>query len=282
MDIHGRTCALLRKARNLTFQWINEIRMKSDSSQDEALRSSLQHRICMLAMTCFSTFDVSLEHIQSVLDSEENFSIAMQCAVIVHETMPPPPSYVVHEDTPPSSSDDTSLYFNRMLSRHRRLLHNLEPLFSQPLPSSLGRARLRHAGAYNDALARLGLVSRQCKSLRWHALPKQNPRWIFCVTEGGQSIHYDLLTGELLISGRRLGRLPHEIVKHPTYTNLFGAVSGPSPLFSLHQALPEVFQRGFDVAPADVRGMDYMTRFTVSGYQVKLYSCSAFGSANTN
>jgi hypothetical protein len=26
------------------------------------------------------------------------------------------------------------------------------------------------------------------------------------------------------------------------------------------------------VAPADTRGMDYMTRFTVSGYQVKLYS----------
>jgi hypothetical protein len=170
----------------------------------------------MLAVTCFSTFDVSSEHISSVLDSEEDFSIAMQCAVIVRENMPP----VLLEDISP--------YLVRMRSRHRRLLHRLELIFCQTNSSFLGRSRLLHETAYNDALAQLGLGYRQCESSRWYALPKPNSRWICCVTDGGRNVHYDLLTGELLIGGKRFGRLPKEIVKHPTYASVFRMVSGLS------------------------------------------------------
>ena len=37
------------------------------------------------------------------------------------------------------------------------------------------------------------------------------------------------------------------------------------------------FQRTFSVVPADISGMDYMTRSAVSGYQVRHYSPQAFG-----
>ncbi len=167
----------------------------------------------MLATTCFSTFDVCPEHIPAILATEEDFSIAIQCAVIVHD------------NTPPSVSDDSSLYLARMLSRHRRLLHYLEPILGQSLPAVIGQVKLLHAGAYDHALAKLWLGYRRRTFSSWHVLQRSNSRWICCIAEGGHEVHFDLLTGQLLIGGKRLGRLPQEIVEHPTYASILGTVS---------------------------------------------------------
>jgi hypothetical protein len=192
--------------------------MKLDTMQDETSRAGLRHRLCVLATTCFSTFDVPSEYIPATLANEEDFSIAVQCAVIVHD------------NTPPSPSDDDSFYLARMLSRHLRLLHHLEPVFGQPFPPFRGQTRLNslHSAAYDHALARLWLGYRRHNPLVWHALPGPNLRWISCKTEKGRKVHYDLLSGELLIGGKRLGRLPQEIVEHPTYVSLLGTVSDQS------------------------------------------------------
>jgi hypothetical protein len=166
----------------------------------------------MLAATCFSTFDVCPVYISALLTSDEDFSIAMQCTI------------VVHDNTPPSTPDDNYFYLERMLSRHRRLVHELEPIFSEPDLSDLYQAGLLHSGGYDHALSQMWLGFRGTSS--WHALPRPNSRWISCVTEEGQNVHYDLLTGKLLVGGKQLGRLPREIVEHRTYADILGAVSG--------------------------------------------------------
>jgi hypothetical protein len=209
----------------------------------------------MLATTCFSTFDVSPEHLHGVLANDEDFSIAMQCAI------------VVYDNTPPATPDDVNL--SRMLSRHRRLLHYLEPIFSKLHTNARGQVKLLYSGGYDLALSQLWLGYRN--SAGWHALPQPNSQWISCVTKGGQSVHYDLLSGQLLIDGKRLGRLPREIVEHPTYTSMFGAVSGKGHLSRPFRSLLRSLKKTFDVAPADIPGMDYMTRSAVSGYQVRDY-----------
>jgi hypothetical protein len=186
----------------------------------------------MIAATCFSTFDVCSEHVPAVLATEEDFSVAMQCAVIVHD------------NKPPSLSDGNSPYLARMLSRHRRLLHHLEPTFCQSKPCFLGEAELLHAGAYDNALARLWEGYRRDISSRWRALPSPNSRWISCGAKGGQ-VHYDLLTGKLLVNGKLSGRLPEEIVKHPTYSSVLGTVSDQTAGFlSFSEILSENSRRG--------------------------------------
>jgi hypothetical protein len=87
------------------------------------------------------------------------------------------------------------------------------------------------------------------------------------VTGGGQEVHYDLLTGKLLIGGNSSGRLPQEIVEHYTYKSIFGDVSVH--ISSLFGPFLKCFQRNFEVAPADMPGMEYMTWSTMFGYQVK-------------
>ncbi|KAH9987723.1 hypothetical protein BJV77DRAFT_1161280 [Russula vinacea] len=245
-NISNRACALLREARNLTYQWTCEVGKKLESTDDETSYAGLRHRLCMIAVTCLSTFDVCWKHIPVVLASDEDFSIAIQCAVIVHD------------NTPPSLSDNNSRYLAQIISRHRRLLHYLEPYFSQPSPA-LDKAELLHAGAFDHALAQLWLGYRRCISSSWHVLPGPDSRWISCVAEGGHDVHYNLLTGQFLVNGKSLGRLPQKIVEHSTYTSVLGT-------------------KILDVGPADVPGMDFMTRFTVSGYQVGDYPLVVFSS----
>ena len=197
----------------MTYRWMCELGLKLDYTQDETSRAGLRRRLFMLSTTCFSTFDVCPERIHAILAIEEDFSIAMQCAVIVHD------------NTPPSLSDDNSLYLARMFSRHRRLLYYLEPILGQSLPGVVGHVKLLRAGAYDHALAKLWLGYRRRTFLNWHVLQRSNPRWICCIAEGGHEVHFDLLTGQLLIGGKRLGRLPQEIVEHPTYASILGTVS---------------------------------------------------------
>ena len=195
---------MLRDARNLTYQWICELEKKLESTNDETSCTGLRRRLFMLAATCFSTLDICPEHIPAILTTEEDYSIAIQCAIIVHDNQSL------------SLSGDDSVYLTRMTSRHRRLLHSLEPIFSQP----------SCAGSFDHALSRLWLGFRRCTYSSWHILPGSESRWISCVAEGQHEVHYDILTGKLLINGRPLGKLSQEIVKHPTYASVLGTVSG--------------------------------------------------------
>ena len=234
-DISRRACALLREVRNVTYGWIFAIRKKLESTQDEAIRTGLQQRLCMLAATCFSTLDVCPEHIHTLLVDDDDFSIAMQCAIIVYD------------NTPQSVSDESFSHPMKMLRRHRRLLHSLELIFRESDPADADQARLLHGAAYNHALSHFSLGLR-CSS-SWHILPRPNSRWISSTTEGKQKVHYDLLTGQLLIDGKQLGRLPQEIVEHPTYASIFGAVSGQSQFLLPFPSFPELLSENFRCGP---------------------------------
>jgi hypothetical protein len=225
----------------VTYRWIGEISKQLDSKEDDTSRVGIKRRLCMLAATCFSTFDVCPEHIPSTLSSEEDFSVAMECAVIVHDN-------AIFDISLPNDGNsrlsETEYlqreYHNRMLRRHYRLLHTLEPIFNRPFSSESGRTELLHGGAYDAALSRLWIGYRRCNTSSWNALSIPNSRWISCVTQGRQKVHYDLLAGELLINGKRLGALLQEIVVHPTYTSVFGGVSYPRRYSPTFWTFPEV------------------------------------------
>ncbi|KAH9180324.1 hypothetical protein EDB89DRAFT_11871 [Lactarius sanguifluus] len=221
LDVCRRAYALLRRARNVAHKWINGLGSKLDTAEDETTRTNL----CRLAATCFSTYDVCLEHVPWTLDSNDDIAIAVHCAGIVHDNIP-----LDLEDN-----------HSRYLNRHHRLLHFLEPFLHKGVQSN--------PSGFDQGLTSLWPGFRRQTSSNWRLLPSPNSRWISCVVEGGQEVHYNLLTGQFLIGGKPLGRLPQEIIKHPTYTSVLGA-------------------RILDVVPANIPEMEFMTRSNVSGYQV--------------
>ncbi|KAH9160220.1 hypothetical protein EDB89DRAFT_2117301 [Lactarius sanguifluus] len=221
--------ALLRKARGAAHKWIVELGSKLDMIEDETSRTNSRRRLCKLAATCFSTYGVCLEHVPWMLVSDDDIAIAVHCAAIVHD------------NTPSILKDDHSRYLNRLLNRHRRLLHFLEPSLRECVQSN--------PSGFDQGLVTLWPGFRRQTSSDWHVLPSPNSRWISCIVEGGHEVHYNLLTGQLLIGGKPLGRLPQEIIRHSTYASVLGA-------------------RILDVVPADIPWMEFMTRSNVSGYQI--------------
>jgi hypothetical protein len=211
-DVCEGACTLLRKARDLTYRWIRDLNTRLESTQDESSRESLRCRLCMLAVTCFSTFDVCPEYIPTIFTSHNDLSIAMQCAIIVHD------------NKPSSLTDDSTFYLTRMLHRHHRLLHFLQPVFS--FYRALANLSLSHADGYDHAISSFwpGFRRGTSSKCQWRAVPRSDSRWISCVAEGRQKIHYNLLTGQLLVDGKPLGKLPQEIIEHPMYADLLGAV----------------------------------------------------------
>ncbi|KAH9050298.1 hypothetical protein EDB84DRAFT_1585162 [Lactarius hengduanensis] len=228
-DICRSACMLLREVRSVVHRWIGELGAKLATTDDEKSRTDLHRRLCILGTTCFSTYDVRPEHVPWALFGDSDFSIAVHCAVIVHD------------NTPPTLKDDGSGYLTRLLNRHRRLLHLLEPILLQGVRSN--------PTGFDDGLANVWTGFRRKSSSNWHVLPNHNSRWISCRVEGGQEVHLNLLTGQLLIGGNPLGRLPQEIIGHSTYASVLGT-------------------RILDIIPGDIPGMEFMTRSNVSGYQI--------------
>ncbi|KAI0275472.1 hypothetical protein BC834DRAFT_853041 [Gloeopeniophorella convolvens] len=228
-EICKQAHALLRKARSLTYKWLREISTRLDATQDELLLADFRRRLCTVGATCLSTFDVGHDNISGVLSSDSDLSIAIHCAV------------VVYENKPAKLTESDSTYLSRLLGRHRRLLHSLEP--------GLRRGTLLTSSGYDLALASLYPAHWQNSTGTWTTLSEPNNRWVRRLTQGGQEVHLNILTGELLVDGMPVGRLPQDIMDDPTYNSIFGS-------------------KALSVAPADRNGMDLMTRSNVHGYQV--------------
>ena len=202
-DICQRAIELIQNARSVAHKWINELGSKLDMTEDEKSRTNLRRRLCTLAATCFATYNVSLEYIPKTLASDNDIAIAVHCAAIVYD------------NTPSIVEDDH--YLVRLLNRHSRLLHILEPFLRIDVQSN--------PSGFDQGLSSLWPGFRRKVSSNWQVLPSPNTRWISCIAEGGQEIHYNLLTGQLLIGGKPLGKLPQEIIEHSTYASALGAVS---------------------------------------------------------
>jgi hypothetical protein len=204
-DICQRAYILLRKARSVAYKWIGELGSKLDLTEDKAACTNLRRRLSILAATCFSTYDVCFEHVPWTLSSDSDIAIAVHCAV------------VVFDNTPSILRGDDSRYLTRLLNRHRRLLHFLEPFLRKGVES--------YPSGFDHGLASLWPSFRRKTSSNWHTLQSPNSRWIFCIAESGQEVHYNILTGQLLIGGNPLGRLPQGIIRHSMYASILGTVS---------------------------------------------------------
>ena len=245
---------MLRAARSVAYKWIGELGSKLDKTDDEISRTDSGRRLCTLAATCFSTYGVRLKHVPSILSNDSDIAIALHCAVIVHD------------NTPPTLKDDASGYLARLLNRHRRLLHFLEPFFQNFIQSN--------PTVFDVGMAKVWPAFRRQASSKWRMLPSPNSRWISCTVGDGQDVHYNLLSGKLLICGKPLGRLPQEITKHSTYASVLGNVSAMVIVIPASSSvLTCSLQRILDVVPADRVGMEFMTRSNVSGYQVGCRYC---------
>ena len=177
-----------------------------DAVDDEA--SELQRRACEMAATCRATFDVDTgTHLDALLCSPADVAILLECAIRIH-------------DNTPYNLGHTSLNFQNLLHRDRRLSHSLESAVNKLI--------------HDDRRGLDTAISSVWSGYRpgnggWQQLSNDKSRWLTSTTaplpgQRAQKVHYNMLDGELLVDSRPVGRLPREIVSHSTYSRIFGQV----------------------------------------------------------
>ncbi|KAJ8592790.1 hypothetical protein M405DRAFT_20463, partial [Rhizopogon salebrosus TDB-379] len=193
---------LLQRIRSSTFTLLTELSARMQASSDETVSRELQGRVRDMALTCRSTFDVDGDA-SLVLTSDEDMEIYAYCAVMIY-------------DNTPSKPGDLPQYSQLLLERDKRCCLVLEA-------SVRRRAELYREGLDYAVVKIWGSYRR---GTPWRALPAPNSRWLVSHTSPSssqlpQAVHFNLVSGCLLVDGKQLGRLPSTIMQHPTYQAIF-------------------------------------------------------------
>ncbi|KAI9890486.1 MAG: hypothetical protein M1814_003970 [Vezdaea aestivalis] len=231
-EIHNACFWFLRRARTISLNWTRVLVQKLLEGKRDDETKELNARALETALTCYETFAVDEDHVQHVLESDEDVAIITECATILHDRCPDRTS-----DLSPSTR--TSL---RCFWRVSRLLEARLRSCILKDRAGIDRTITRFWAGYTPGVS-------------WSAMERPNDRWILTKTssEGGlisMPIHYNLQDGSLLINGISLTRLPHEYESHPTFRRLFGD--------------GEIL----DVVPSSMSGMLFETRNKILDFQV--------------
>lgn len=195
---------LLREARGVTLQWLNQLLEKLQAAEIDSQILDYQRRVCEMAAICRSTYDVDPIHLETLLSTSDDFTTLVICLVNLHNNLPP-------------NLEESPLNLQILLCQDRRLTH-------KTLPAILSRLEMNRQ-LLDQAV--MQLWPNYCgSSAGWTTLTVHNSRWVSTTTSGAntQRVYINLLEGRLLIDGKPLGRLPREYVSHPSYVRLFGQV----------------------------------------------------------
>lgn len=199
-----RASSFLKRCRKVAIDWCARIKTALDAKMgaENDSRLSLLFRIGGI---CLLTFSVENRHLARVLESEEDLQFLLRSSIVFFENTPEP-------------IESQSLKTRALVLQGTRVLRNSEKQVSQLI--------IEHPSALNVAIKQT--ANHLQISSPWCFAPGDNQRWATnnSVTTYGekQEIHYNILSGELLINNERPKRLPEEYTRHPLFQRLFGQV----------------------------------------------------------
>ncbi|PPJ57158.1 hypothetical protein CBER1_08454 [Cercospora berteroae] len=221
----------LATTREVAMKWLLALREKAYAAEGQDERTSFVLKSVEVALICVSTFDVEDDCLVGVL--QENASILLQCSIVIQEGE--------HSHVKGISHDKSLL---RM--RHQRLLHRMyRSLAQQNLHKHLDLAVGELWSGYNPG------------SNGWRVVSDTADHWLTTETATtalfpSMNVHFDLLSGTLLVNGLPLDQPPRNYRQCPMYSTLFR-----------HAAV--------EVMPCMAPGFDFSTKRSFgSGYAVQL------------
>jgi len=228
-SLYDACLAFLLKARKVLFGWVQLLRNKSHNALDTNTRTLFSIKSVEFALLCAASFDVSEDHLIAILTPTDSASMLIQCSIILHD------SWVSLNAK--CGGLDQLLYF-----RCKRMLHRCHDLLVQ------------HTSALDHAMRQAW--SAYVPGTQWTSVSDECPEWVTCMTADvpgihALQVHYNTLTGELLVRGTPLNTPPQQYVQQAMYTTLF----------SNHLV---------EVMPSMIPGMQFSTKKSFNGYTVHM------------
>jgi hypothetical protein len=197
---------LLKDAQKVTLKWCHQLEAHIHKSSDhEDVQNDAVERLLLVALLCYSTFDVGEKHIHQLLGSSDDLAIAAEAQAVVCDSVP------VNKTT-------LSSLVQQSLIRHSKIAHNLEPYIHQMLPL--------HGAGLNSAVQHIW--NGVSLGPKWVIKSKISPSWVSNDTipaQGGQSqtVYFNLLSGHMLVDGKSVGKVPDTIRSASLFQQIFGS-----------------------------------------------------------
>lgn len=202
--VSDRTLRFLRRSRKIAMQWCEELALTLDDQSGEQ-GAMQQAMIVRMGAICQLTYWVEPKHVSAVLQTRDDLYHLARSSIMVFENSP-------------RNWEGASAGVKSILVRATKILHSLE----------------QHTRGLitGDASGLVDAIRKSAPNLEssapWEFCPGNAARWAtnHSATARGrrQTVHYDLLSGELLIDCAPPGRLPKEYTENRLYERIFGSV----------------------------------------------------------
>jgi Protein of unknown function (DUF3638)/Protein of unknown function (DUF3645) len=229
-QIKDKCLVYLASVRVVAFGWVNLLRNKAHKATNDGQRTDFISKAVEIALICVDSFNVDERYLDDILALPEDASVLIQCSIVIQEG-----NYTI------SKTSDPMIPILRR--RWEWLSYRGYPILAKGILNTRSRS-------LDDAIKKSWSAYQAGDG--WRAVSKQVDHWLVSQTapQGNGDplwVHFNLLTGELLVNGLPLARLPSEYERHPAYRTLFG-----------HSSL--------EVMPTAVQGMQFSGKKEYAGY----------------
>jgi len=225
--IKERSLTFLHEVRQVCTTWLERLRQRIATTTNSEQATDLYSRVLEVALLCCSTFDVEDVFLEDVFRRPHAIATLLRCSITIREN---------HLSAIPEFA-----------SIHNTMLQNWRVLSLRMFPR-LHRHILLDGEDLSDAISATWAAFDPSTETKWTILSNGHRNWL-CTLSGSLPVHFNLLTGELLIKGLPLARLPERYTKHPTYSLLFQKFL-------------------VDVGPTNEAGMHFSARSTHHGQKL--------------
>ncbi|KAF2136619.1 uncharacterized protein K452DRAFT_237232 [Aplosporella prunicola CBS 121167] len=203
-EITIRVVQLLRQVRHTSLIWCSKIssRLPECSSDQESQR--LRQTILISALACRMTFNCEASQVHLVLEHDDDVADFVQSSIHLFDNTP-----IILSDLP-------------LDTQHSLVVGSkIACIIEEHLQFLAARSSTGINEGVQRACDLAGFVR------NWQVM-EDHKGWIACEVKTGertppQVVNYDLLTGEVLLDGSRIGRLPSEFTNAPVYSRVFGS-----------------------------------------------------------
>ncbi|RSM04293.1 hypothetical protein CEP52_006878 [Fusarium oligoseptatum] len=216
---------LLAQCRKISYKWLCRLMTRVQETTDDTQRQEFLETAFKIALICADTFNVDDRFLHMILADPQEASILLEASIAICNN---------------SKVRDTTedIVLDILSERWMHTLHRARPV--------LVREIIKNGNSCLDLAIHRSwpAFAADCE---WTVTPS-TCYWLE-TTSSRIGVHFSLLTGELLVNGLPLSRLPREFELHADYNRLFGSLS-------------------LDVMPSTLPGMQFCATRPIQGHAV--------------
>ncbi|KAH9870515.1 hypothetical protein IAQ61_005991 [Plenodomus lingam] len=199
VGVRTQALEILVRIREVCMKWVSRLKQRVAASTDNNQRSELCSRATEIALICTDTYDVADLDFDAILRQESAVSTLLKCSIMIQE------------NSSTVQSDYQSLY-NCSLQAWKSMMYRIFPKLQAYI--QFDKTGLEESISTNWA------AFQPASTAHWVSLATPREHWVY-VQSGTLPVHFNLVTGELLVNGLPLARLPQVYSDHSMYAPLF-------------------------------------------------------------